>query len=186
MKVTSLLIIACCFVPFSIAAESLPHTEPEKVGYSSLRLKVMHDWLQEKVTDGLHAGAVSLIVREGKILDWKSYGYRDLETMDPMQEDDIFRIFSMTKVVVSVAALQLYEKGAFQLTDPVSKFIPEIDNMKVYVSGKGDQMVLEEQKEKITNGLICIRQWPKKHMKKDLMKLEKCLKELQKLKQNMR
>ncbi len=150
MKAALLLIIACCFAPFSIAAQSLPFTEPEKVGFSSERLKIMHDWLQAKIRDGLHAGAVSLIAKDGKIVDWKSYGYRDLETRDPMEENDIFRIFSMTKVMVSVAALQLYEQGVFQLTDPVSKFIPEIGSMKVYVSGTDDQMVLEEQEIKIT------------------------------------
>ena len=150
MKVALLLIIVCCSAPYSIAAQSLPLTEADKVGFSSKRLKIMHDWLQAKIRDGLHAGAVSLIAKDGKIVDWKSYGYRDLKTRDPMEKNDIFRIFSMTKVIVSVAALQLYEKGVIQLNDPVSKFIPEIDTMKVYVSGKGDQMVLEEQKVKMT------------------------------------
>ncbi len=150
MKAALLLIIACCSAPLSVAAQSLPLTEPDKVGISSARLIIMHDWLQAKIRDGLHAGAVSLIAKDGKIVDWKSYGYRDLETRDPMDPNDIFRIFSMTKVMVSVAALQLYEQGVFQLTDPVAKFIPEIDTMQVYVSGKDEQMVVEEQKVKIT------------------------------------
>ncbi len=150
MKFISFIIIVCCFAPFSIAAQSLPFTEPEQVGFSSERLSVLHDWLQAKIDHGLHAGAVSLIARDGKIVDWKSYGYRDLATQDPMDNNDIFRIFSMTKVVVSVAALQLYERGVFQLTDPVARFIPEIDTMKVYVSGQGDQMVLEQQRTQMT------------------------------------
>ena len=150
MKLIPSIVCAFCTVFSLVAGPTLTESKPEEAGYSPERLEVMHQWLESKIDEGLHAGAVSLIVKDGKIIDWQTYGYRDLENKDAVKKDDIFRIFSMSKVMTSVAALTLFEQGKFQLTDPVSKYIPEIAKMRVYVSGGGDALVLEDQKTAMT------------------------------------
>ncbi|MFO1372834.1 MAG: serine hydrolase domain-containing protein, partial [Candidatus Competibacteraceae bacterium] len=76
-----------------------------------------------------------LVSRAGKIVHLSTYGQRDLESGAPVELDTIFRIYSMTKPITSVAAMMLYEEGAFELKDPVSRFIPAFENMRVYRSG---------------------------------------------------
>ena len=77
--------------------------------------------IQTFIDQGKHAEAVSLIARKGKIVDSKSFGYRDLETHASMTPDTIVRIYSMSKVITSVAAMQLFEEGRFGLDDPISR-----------------------------------------------------------------
>ena len=78
-------------------------------------------------------GAVSLVARNGRIAHFETHGLMDLETKKPMQKDAIFRIMSMTKPVVGVAILMLVEDGKVRLTDPVSKFIPDLQGLSVVV-----------------------------------------------------
>ncbi len=87
----------------------------------------MADW----VSKGWMNGAVGLIVRNGKIVYYKSAGYNDMEAKSPMQKDGIFRIASQTKAITSVAVMMLYEEGKFLLDDQVSKYIPAFANETV-------------------------------------------------------
>ena len=105
---------------------------PESVGLSSFALSQMTDSLHLLVENQQLAGIQTAVIREGKLVHFDSYGYANLEKQIPLNEQSIFRIFSMTKPLVSVALMQLYEKGLFQLEDPVSKFIPAFKNAKVY------------------------------------------------------
>ena len=127
-----------------------PESTPGANGYSAERLERLHEVIQASVDRGEYAGAVSLIARDGKTVDWRSYGYRDLDKREAMKKDDIFRIYSMTKVIVSAAALILHEEGKFLLSDPVSKYIPDMAEMKVYQGGEGDSMELVELSNPIT------------------------------------
>jgi len=110
----------------------------------------MHALVQQYVTAGKHVGAVSLVVRHGKIVDWQTYGYRDLEAKLPMERDTIMRIYSMTKVITGVAVLQLFEQGRFRLSDPVTNWIPELANRMVCVGGTPDNPKLEPTRTSIT------------------------------------
>jgi CubicO group peptidase (beta-lactamase class C family) len=105
--------------------------KPEDVGLSSAQLKRLEEATQKHVDSGLVPGAVMLVARRGKIAWVSTLGKRDVAAGDAMKPDAIFRIYSMTKPIVSVAVMQMVEEGKLQVSDPVSKFLPEIGKMKV-------------------------------------------------------
>ena len=105
--------------------------KPEDVGLSSAQLKRLEEVTQKHVDSGLVPGAVMLVARRGKIAWVSTLGKRDVAAGDAMKPDAIFRIYSMTKPIVSVAVMQMVEEGRLQVSDPVSKFLPEIGKMKV-------------------------------------------------------
>ena len=102
--------------------------EPENVGMSSDRLARIDNVVTLYLDKKWIPGAVCIIARHGKIVYHKNFGYRDIETAETMQLDDIFRIASMTKAITSVGVMMLYEEGHFLLDDPISKYIPEFKN----------------------------------------------------------
>jgi CubicO group peptidase (beta-lactamase class C family) len=104
---------------------------PETAGFSSEKLKRIDNAMNEWVQKGWMNGGEVLIVREGKIVYYKSIGYNDLETKTPLPKDGIFRIASQTKAITSTAIMMLYEEGKLLLNDPVSKYIPSYKNQKV-------------------------------------------------------
>lgn len=105
--------------------------KPEVAGFSAERLKRIDANMNNWVSKGWMNGAVGLIVRNGKIVYYKSAGVNDINTKSPMQKDGIFRIASQTKAITSVAVMMLYEEGKFLLDDAVSKYIPAFANQKV-------------------------------------------------------
>jgi CubicO group peptidase (beta-lactamase class C family) len=111
---------------------------PEEVGLSSAQLARIEAVTQRHVDTGLVPGAVMLVARRGKIAWTKTMGFRDRAAKDPMRPDSIFRIYSMTKPIVSVAAMMLVEEGRLQINDPVAKYLPEIGQMKVGVETSED------------------------------------------------
>ncbi|HEY4891557.1 MAG TPA: serine hydrolase domain-containing protein [Reyranella sp.] len=108
-------------------------SKPEEVGLSSTQLKRLEEVTQKHIDEGLVPGAVMLVARRGKIAWMSVLGKRDVAAADAMKYDSIFRIYSMTKPIVSVAVMQLVEEGKLQVSDPVSKYLPEIGKMKVGV-----------------------------------------------------
>jgi CubicO group peptidase (beta-lactamase class C family) len=127
-----------------LGAQPLPLSTPENEGLSSERLARMHAYYNDAVKSGRRAGAITMIVRNGKIADWRAYGYRDVEHGLPMEKDTIMRIWSMSKVITSVAAMMLVEEGKLSLNDPVHKFVPEFKQLKVLTSGTADQPILSD------------------------------------------
>jgi CubicO group peptidase (beta-lactamase class C family) len=106
--------------------------KPEDVGLSSVQLKRIETATQKHIDDGLVPGAVMLVARRGKVAWVSTLGKRDpAASPDPMKADSIFRIYSMTKPIVSLAVMQMVEEGRLQVSDPVSKFLPEMGKMKV-------------------------------------------------------
>lgn len=89
-------------------------------------------FLADEVRAGRLPGAVALVVRDGAVVYLKAFGRRDPAKRAPMREDDIFRLYSMTKPIATVAALQLIEEGRLRLTDPISAYIPEFRHVRVY------------------------------------------------------
>ena len=110
--------------------------KPEAVGLSSTRLERIATVVQRSVDNGEIAGAVTLVARHGQVVWLKANGKQDRETSKPMRPDSIFRICSMTKPVVTLAVMMLYEEGRFELDDPISKYIPEFGDAKVLVTPK--------------------------------------------------
>jgi CubicO group peptidase (beta-lactamase class C family) len=134
---------------FSAAvAQDLPTAKPESVGLSPERLERISTTVQRSIDDKRVAGAVTLIVRHGKVAWFKSQGMLDREAGEPMRPDALFRICSMTKPITSVAVMMLYEEGRFLLDDPVSKYLPEFKNPKVLVKpASGDPYTIPATKE---------------------------------------
>jgi CubicO group peptidase (beta-lactamase class C family) len=104
---------------------------PEQVGLSTNRLQRIDGVMQRYIDQKKIAGVVTLVARRGSIAQFKKYGYQDIETGKPMVLDSIFRIQSMTKPITCVALMMLYEHGLFHLNDPVTRFLPEFENVKV-------------------------------------------------------
>ncbi|PYN79672.1 MAG: serine hydrolase [Candidatus Rokuibacteriota bacterium] len=121
-------------------APAIAAAAPESVGMSAARLARLTAAFKKEIDDKKVPGAVMLIARKGKLVYASALGVRDPKGADPMRTDTIFRIYSMTKPMVSVAAMILVEDGALQLTDPVSKWLPAFKDMKVSTSG-GDVAV---------------------------------------------
>ena len=107
---------------------------PESVDMSTPRLSRLDRNLEGYVERGEVAGVVALIARRGKVVYHRSFSQRHVEAQTAMTRDTIFRIASMTKPIVSVALMQLWEQGHFQLRDPISRFLPEFAEMKVAVT----------------------------------------------------
>ena len=120
---------------------------PETVGVSAERLERIRPVMQNYVDDGRIPGFLTVVARHGKIVHFETIGMRDIENNKPVEADTIFRIHSMSKPITSVAVMILYEEGHFQLDTPVSDFIPEFKNMKVY---NEDQTEILDAKKKIT------------------------------------
>jgi CubicO group peptidase (beta-lactamase class C family) len=116
-----------------LRAQALPQVPPQQVGLSQERLNRIHTAMERDIAEGEMAGAIGLIARHGKVAYFETYGMADREANRPMSKDAIFRMYSMTKAVVGVAVMTLYEEGRFSLHDPISKFLPEFKNMKVAV-----------------------------------------------------
>ena len=117
---------------------------------SKERLARLHAEVQRFVDDGRHAGAITLIARNGRIVDWQTYGKRDLEAGLPMEKDTICRIYSMSKIVTSVAVLILLEEARFRLDDPIGDTLPELARMKVLTGGTAEKPLLADAKTPIT------------------------------------
>ena len=113
------------------AADALPTTKAEAVGLSSERLQRLGQVLQREIDAKKFPGAVALVARKGKIAYFESFGVRDPNSATKMTNDSIFRIYSMTKPWTSVAIMMLEEEGRLVLTDPVSKFLPQLKGLQV-------------------------------------------------------
>ncbi|MBM3556050.1 MAG: beta-lactamase family protein, partial [Alphaproteobacteria bacterium] len=105
---------------------NLEAAKPEAVGLSGPRLARLTDTLKADVDQGKIPGAVVLVARQGKLAYHEAIGFRDREAKAPMPKDAIFRIYSMTKPITSIAALMLIEEGKMSLGDPVSRWLPEL------------------------------------------------------------
>src|SRR5258708_5215400 len=117
---------------------SLPHAKPESIGLSAVRLQRLSDAFKREVDKGTLPGAPILVARRGQVGWFDAVGRQSPAASTPMAHDSIFRIFSMTKPIVSVAIMALVEDGHFLLADPVAKFIPEFAEQKVGVDNNGE------------------------------------------------
>ena len=124
--------------------------KPEDVGFSSKRLNSISKFVNDYVSEGKLSGVSTMIARHGQIISSEQHGMADIATQKPIKEDTIFRIYSMTKPITSVAIMMLYEKGKFALDDPVGRFIPELSSLKVFERMSERGIRLKDQKTPIT------------------------------------
>lgn len=151
LRVSALAFTFAVLASATSLAADLPISSPEKVGMSSERLKRMNDVIHAYVDKGRTPGVVTLIARHGKIVHVDAYGAADIGSGRKLRSDDIFRMYSMTKPITSVALLMLYEEGKFQLTDPLARYYPAFNDVKVFAgTAPGGQMLLDAQKRPMT------------------------------------
>ncbi len=110
-------------------------TQPESAGFSSARLARIGSAMQRLVDEGKFAGILTLIATRDQVIHYESTGWQTIETGARMQEDTLFRIYSMTKPITSTAVMMLYEEGRFRLHDPVREFLPEFKELQVAEQG---------------------------------------------------
>ena len=128
-----LVVIALLGVPAGLRADD-PLVAPESVGFSAEGLKALQRTMRALVDDGKLAGVTTLVARHGKVVYRDAYGVQNLTTRTPVASDTIFRIASMTKPIVGVAMMMLWEQGKWALDDPVARHIPEFAGLKVAAS----------------------------------------------------
>ena len=125
--------------------------EPEKAGLAADRLEWITDHIQRNYIDSKKlAGCQVMVGRHGHPAYFRSFGQMDLERHKPMGDDAIFRIYSMSKPITSIALMQLYERGYFQLNDPVYRFVPEWREQQVWISGEGSEMRTRQPNQPMT------------------------------------
>jgi CubicO group peptidase (beta-lactamase class C family) len=120
----------------SATATPLPTADPASVGFAPERLDRLDAAMQGEIDAGHYAGISLMVARRGKLVKFGRYGYQTLEKRDPMREDAIFRIASMTKPIIAAALMTLYEEGRWQLDDQVTAFVPELADMQVFQDGR--------------------------------------------------
>ncbi|RKU32653.1 serine hydrolase [Candidatus Poribacteria bacterium] len=139
--------------------EGLSRAVPEDVGMSTSRLGRIAPVIQGYVDAGKIPGALTMIAREGRLVHFEKFGTQDVASAKPIEFDTIFRIYSMTKPITSIAVMMLYEEGHFQLGTPVSELIPAFKDMQVYTEN-GEDIVDTETEMTVkhllthTSGLI--------------------------------
>jgi CubicO group peptidase (beta-lactamase class C family) len=145
-------LVLALFVSVSVSREraQAATAKPESVGLSSVRLERIAAGVQGSVDRGEIAGAVTLVARHGQVVWLQASGKQDREKAKPMRTDSIFRICSMTKPIVTLAVMMLYEQGQFILDDPISKYIPEFGDPKVLVTQKDRKPYTIPAKQPIT------------------------------------
>ncbi len=116
---------------FTNAQSDFEISSPESQGFSSEKLTLLNQAMHSYVDDNELSAIQTAIVKNGKLIHFDSYGSSDISENDPLEEDDIFRIASMTKPIVSIGLMMLYEEGKFNLNDPVYKYIPEFKNLTI-------------------------------------------------------
>src|ERR1700712_1407299 len=142
--------------PPCVRRERHPHSRGPimrntRCGFDLKRLDRITDHLsQQYVAPGKIAGCQALVARFGEIVYQQSLGLADLARNKPVTDDTIFRIYSMTKPITSVALMMLYERGMFQLYDPITRFVPEWSEQCVWVSGEGPTMQTEPLRRPLT------------------------------------
>jgi CubicO group peptidase (beta-lactamase class C family) len=130
---------ACAFI-MPLQAGTIVAGKPEDLGFSSERLTRIHEAVQRHIDAKALAGAVTMVVRNGRIAHLEAHGLIDIETNRPMPKDGIFRLASTSKPITAVAVMMMLEEGKLRLNDPVSRFIPEFKGMKVAVPKPGSEV----------------------------------------------
>jgi len=134
----SLVIATVLFAATGAFADSVVRTQPAEAGLSPKGLARIGDYLKNEIAANKIPGAVMMIQRRGKVAYYETFGVRDPATKAPMTANTIFRIYSMSKPITTVAAMMLVEEGKLQLGDPVANYIPAFKDVKVGVEKKGD------------------------------------------------
>jgi CubicO group peptidase (beta-lactamase class C family) len=152
------LLVALCaglILPGAVAAADATVIKARQAGLSPEGLHKLSAAVKQYIKEGRGAGVIVLVFRHGKVAFFAAQGVRDAAAGKPMEKDTICRIYSMTKPITTVAAMMLWEEGRFGLDDPVSKYLPEFKDLKVYAGGKdGDLKLVPPRREMTVRDLM--------------------------------
>ena len=146
IKALSILLLVIAFSSSSINAQ-IEKFSPVEVGMSSTSLNKATQRLQEHINEGDIAGVVAAVSRDGKVVYFESLGLMDIASDKPMQKDTLFRTYSMTRQVTTIAALILYDQGKFEMNDPIQLYLPEFKDQTVLLSS--DSLDISEVKPRV-------------------------------------
>ncbi len=148
MSLRLALVAALCLTPTPpAAAQDLAPAAPESAGMSPDRLADATQALQAHVNRSNIAGVVAAVARHGRIVYFEALGQRDRETGDAMARDDLFRLYSMTRPITSTAVMMLWEEGRFQLDDPISRYLPQFADQRVFVDAGAPDLARTRPRE---------------------------------------
>jgi CubicO group peptidase (beta-lactamase class C family) len=151
MRLAVLALLLCLEgLPSNAASWPLPRTSPDRAGFSTERLGRLDAYCEDLVASGRYSGLTVLLARDGRIVHWASHGFRDRASTTPLARDDVFAIASLTKIVTTVSALILVEEGKLTLREPIGRYLPEFNAMKVLVGGSAAAPVLTDAIRPIT------------------------------------
>lgn len=164
------LLSLCVGMPLSVVAEeSLPTATPESVGMTAEGLEALSASMRGLVDEGLRAGVVWGVLKDGKLVQLEAYGQRNIEAGLPMETDTVFRLYSQTRAVTAAAILTLVDDGKVGLDDPVANYLPEIADMPVIAELSRDRVIKTVPQNSpmtvrhlfnYTAGLGYARDWP--------------------------
>ena len=153
LRTQSTLTLVCLVLAWPALAQDLARATPESVGLSSAGLERATAALEAHIDDRDVAGVVAAVARNGKLVYFEALGRRDLQARDPMPHDALFRLYSMTRSITSTAAMILWEEGKFQLDDPISTYLPQFADQRVFIDAGAPDM----SRTRARNGNITIR-----------------------------
>lgn len=143
------LVISLGLCPALVCAQ-VASISPADAGFDPDRLKVAHATIARFVERGDHAGVITLLARDGQLVEVRAYGFRDCERKLPMERNTICRIYSMSKMITSVAVLCLLEDGRINLDDPIALHLPELEKLSVMTGGTADTPQLTPARRAVT------------------------------------
>jgi len=142
-------VLTCC-LPAILVGYDLPTANPDQVGLSAEKLTETRVALQKLIEEERIAGGIVVVARRGKVAQFETCGLMDIEDKMPMKRDTIFRIYSMSKPITTVAAMILFEEGKIKLDDPVSEYIPHFKGSKVVTDPDSEHITTVPAKREIT------------------------------------
>ena len=155
IRTVALCFVLTCCLPAILIGYELPTASPEQVGLSAQKLVGTQAALQKLVDEKRIAGGIVVVARRGKVAQFEACGLMDIKAGKPMKRDTIFRIYSMSKPITTVAAMILYEEGKIDLDAPVSKYIPRFKGLKVVTDPSDEQAAtVQAKREMIVRDLM--------------------------------
>lgn len=148
-KIALCLVLTCC-LPAILIGYELPTASPEQVGLSAEKLAGTQAALRKLVDEKRIAGGIVVVARRGKVAQFEACGLMDIEAGKPMKRDTIFRIYSMSKPITTIAAMILYEEGKLELDAPVSKYIPRFEGLEVVIDPADEQVATAPAEREMT------------------------------------
>ncbi len=145
-----IVICAVLIAIATLAAQQLPTSSPQSQGLAPERVERLHAFLAQEIEAKHYSGAALLLARNGRVVDWRAFGLRDRESGLAMEKDTIVRIYSMSKIITTAAAMTLVEDGRIRLDDPVGKYLPALAKMRVWTGGTDRKPTLVAAKGPIT------------------------------------